>query len=324
MSVAYSNSLSKLSLPQLQADDSLEHVIAGGEHSELTGALFDVIEQRRQLLFDQLNDLTRSVMLATAGGAFLDQAAALLGVKRMTVTPADPKANPPQPAVMESDERLRLRARLSMQAMSHAGCKGGYRFYALSASAHVKDVSVFTRDESASADVVNIVILGDSGRGDGLDVPDDVLGAVRRAIGDAASITDHVKVRWANIVDYRVDARLQIDEGADKTAVIDAATAAVRKLIRDNHRLGKNIVRNEFLAALYQPGVEQVSLVEPAADQAIPLDAAAYNAGDSNYNASFNIESVQALTLANEQHLQSTVRGVLLVRMNGQLEGLSK
>src|SRR5690606_37588495 len=127
MSVAYSNSLSKLSLPQLQAGDSPDEVIAGGEYSDLAGTLFDVIEQRRQLLFDQLNELTRSVMLATASGAFLDQAAALLGVKRMTVIPADPKANPPQPAVMEPDERLRLRARLSMQALSHAGCKGGYR-----------------------------------------------------------------------------------------------------------------------------------------------------------------------------------------------------
>lgn len=321
MSVAYSNSLSKLSLPQLQADDSFDEVIAGGEYSDLAGTLFDVIEQRRQLLFDQLNELTRSVMLATASGAFLDQAAALLGVKRMTVIPADPKANPPQPAVMEPDERLRLRARLSMQAMSHAGCKGGYRFYALSASAHVKDVSVFTRDEPASADVVNIVILGDGGRGDGLDAADNILGDVQRAVDNVASITDHVKVRWANIVDYRVDARLQIDEGTDKAAVIAAASAAVRKLVRDNHRLGKNIVRNEFLSALYQPGVEQVSLIEPAADHAIPLDTAAYNAGDSDDKASFNIEAVQALTLANEQHLQSTVRGVLLVRMNGQLEG---
>lgn len=324
MSVAYSNSLSKLNLPQLQADDSLDDVIAGGEYSDLAGTLFDVIAQRRELLFDQLNELTRSVMLATASGAFLDQAAALLGVKRMTVIPADPKANPPQPAVMESDERLRLRARLSMQAMSHAGCKGGYRFYALSASAHIKDVSVFTRDESASADVVNIAILGDSGRGDGQNVADDILGAVERAVGNVASITDHVKVRWANIVDYRVDARLQINEGADKTAVIAAALDAVKKLVRDNHRLGKNIVRNEFLSALYQPGVEQVSLIEPAADRAIPLDAAAYNTGDVNDKTSFNIEAVQALTLTNEQHLQSTVRGVLLVRMNGQLEGPSQ
>lgn len=319
MSIAYSNSLPKLDLPQLRADDSLNRVIADGEHSELTGTLFDVVEQRRQLLFDQLNQLTRSVMLATASGVFLDQAAALLGVKRMTITPADPKANPPQPAVMEPDERLRLRARLSMQAMSHAGCKGGYRFYALSASAHVKDVSVFIRDEPASADVVHIVILGDSGRG-GMDVTNDILGAVERAVGNIASITDHIKVRWANIVDYRVDARLQIEEGADNAAVIGATSAAVKRLVRDNHRLGKNIVRDEFLAALYQPGVERVMLLEPAADQAISLDAAAYNAGDESDTASFNIEAMQTLTLVNDQSLQGTLRALRLQRTQSRLE----
>lgn len=320
MSVAFSNSLSKLNLPQLQAETALDRAVADGEHSQLVDTLLEVIEQRRELLFDQLNDLSRSVMLATAAGAFLDQAAALLGVRRMTITPADPKANPPQPAVMESDERLRLRARLSMQAMSHAGCKGSYRFCALSASAHVKDVSVFTRDEQASADVVNVVILGDSGRGDGMSTADDIPGTVERAVGNVASITDHIKVRWATIVDYRVDAKLQIDEHANKPDVIAAAAAAVKRLVRDNHRLGKNIVRDEFLSALYQPGVEQVLLIEPAVDQAVPIDAAAYNAGDSNDAATFNIEAVQTLTLVNEQHLQSTVRGLRLVRMNTQLE----
>lgn len=322
MSVAYSNSLSKLSLPQLEADDSLKRVIAGGEYSELAGALVDTIEQRRQLLFDQLNELTRSVMLATASGAFLDQAAALLGVKRMTVTPADPKANPPQPAVMESDERLCLRARLSMQAMSHAGCKGCYRFYTLSASAHVKDVSVFTRDEHVAADVVNIFILGDSGRGDGGDVAGDILGHVERAIGNVASITDRIKIRWAKIVDYRVEAKLQIDKQADQAEVMAAASAAVRKLVRDNHRLGKNIVRDEFLSALYQPGVERVLLIEPADDQAIPLDTAAYNSGDSNDPASFSIEAAQTLTLVSEQHLQNTLRGVRILRMESEVEPL--
>ena len=321
MSVAFSNSLSKLNLPKLQADDSLDRVIADVEQQGgLVDSLFQVIEQRRQILFDQLNELTHSVMLATAGGAYLDQAAALLGVRRMTVTPADPKANPPQAAVMESDERLRLRARLSMQAMSHAGCKGSYRFYALSASAHVKDVSVFTRDEQASADVVYIVILGDRGRGDGIDAVDDIPGIVDRAVANVASITDHIKVRWAKIVDYRVDARLQIDERANKADVVAAASAAVRKLVRDNHRLGKNIVRDEFLSALYQPGVERALLIEPAADRAIPLDGAAYNPGDSGDAASFNIAAVQTVTLVNEQHLQGTVRGVHQVSLYSRLE----
>lgn len=320
MSVAFSNSLSKLHPPQLHAGTGLHEIKTGGEYSELATALFDVIDQRQRKLFGELNGLTGSVMLATATGGYLDQAAALLGVRRMTVIPADPKASPPQPAVMESDERLRLRARLSMLAMSHAGGKGSYRFYALSSSAHVKDVSVFTRDEQALADVVNVVVLGDTGRGDGMSIAEDILGQVADAIDLVASVTDHVKVRWAKIVDYRIDARLQVDKHANQDDVVNAVVAAVTRLVRDNHRLGKNIVRDEFLAALYQPGVEQALLLEPAEDRAIPLDAAAYNAADITDYSSINIEPVQTLTLVSEQHLQSSVRGARFVRLNSQLD----
>ena len=83
---------------------------------------------RELLLRQRVNDGARSVLLATARGRDLDNLAALLGVERQVVTPADPDAIPPVEAVYESDERLRLRTQLAPSAISTAGPVSSYRY----------------------------------------------------------------------------------------------------------------------------------------------------------------------------------------------------
>jgi phage-related baseplate assembly protein len=85
-------------------------------------------------------------MPAYAKGSDLDHLAANRDVYRKTIIPAQPNANPPIDAVMESDEDLRRRTHLQPESMS-AGSVGAYQFWGLSAHGHVKDISVETPQE---------------------------------------------------------------------------------------------------------------------------------------------------------------------------------
>ena len=119
----------------------------------------------------RVNDAARAVMLPYARKADLDNLAALLGVERQVVTPADPTAIPPVEAVYESDESLRRRAQLALSAVSTAGPVSSYRFHALSADSRVLDVAV----ASPAAGAVTVTVLSREGNGT---APQDLLDAV--------------------------------------------------------------------------------------------------------------------------------------------------
>lgn|GEM_PF-1614008 len=308
MRASLSAGLSKLQLPQLREKKARADTSSSHKETAWTNAIAQTIQSRLDSVSGDLNRLTESVMLATAEGASLDQAVALLGVQRQIITPADEKENPPIPAVMESDDRLRSRARYSVQALNHSGCEGSYRFFAMSASADVKDVSVFSRDWLEGSQNVSIFILNRYGRGDGLTDQTDLLETVRGAIEEVASITDDVDVRWANIIPYRLNIKLEFSTGTDKPACLAKVVAAVDALAKRNHRLGKNIVRDEILAELYQAGVEQALLVEPANDIAVPLDSVGYNAGIASEEGDFIIEEANALLIEGQTNIQLTLR----------------
>jgi len=286
-----------------------------GPQSELIDALLQTISERQTTLYKDLNDLAEAVMLATAKGANLDQAAAILGVKRQQLNAADDQASPPTTALMESDERFRLRARYSVQALNHSGCEGSYRFCALSASANIKDVSVYSRDWLEGDNKINVVVLHDDRNEAVTETREQVLAKVRAAVLSVASITDDIEVRWATVVPYRVSAMLEFQEQSDKSATLERVNIAVNALIKRNHQLGKNIVRDEFLAELYQPGVERVILVEPANDLAIPADAVAHN----NSDIGFRIEEAEAIALATHTDMQTSIRLAQYVQLQTDL-----
>jgi phage-related baseplate assembly protein len=66
----------------------------------------------------QINAKAKALMLAYAKGSDLDHLAANRDVYRKTIIPAQPNANPPIDAVMESDEDLRRRTHLQPESMS--------------------------------------------------------------------------------------------------------------------------------------------------------------------------------------------------------------
>jgi phage-related baseplate assembly protein len=83
-------------------------------------------------LRQKYNDDVKGVLLAFSWGNNLDQVASDLSVKRLIITPADPTASPPTPAVYESDDALRERRRLAPEALSTAGPEGAYLYFAQS------------------------------------------------------------------------------------------------------------------------------------------------------------------------------------------------
>lgn len=239
--------------------------------SEPVVKLIEAFAYRELLLRQRINDAAEAVMLARASGADLDNLAALFGVERLTISPGDPDAVPPIPAVMEADEALRQRVQLSLEAQSVAGPEGAYLFHARAADERVRDASVI----SPGAGEVLVTVLASSGDGT---APQDLVDAVEAAVGaeDVRPLTDHVTVSSAAVVDYTIEAELTLYHGPDADVVADAARASVEAFATRHHRIGHDITRSGLFAALHVEGVQRVELIQPAADIVVDDTQAAY------------------------------------------------
>ncbi|MGV3511892.1 MAG: baseplate assembly protein [Novosphingobium sp.] len=204
----------------------------------------------------------RSVMVAYASGPDLDALAALLGVERFILVPADPVAG--TAAIEESDDDFRRRLVLAPEGFSVAGPRGAYIFHALSADADVLDVSAV----SPSPGEVVVTVLSRSGTGA---APGPVLAAVDAALTaqDVRPITDHVTVQAATIIDFAIVADLTFFTGPDKALVLANAQAALDEWLAVNRRLGRTGARAGIIAALMVEGMQNVNLISPAADVAV-------------------------------------------------------
>ncbi|WP_110676985.1 baseplate J/gp47 family protein [Salinicola sp. RZ23] len=214
---------------------------------------------RELLLRQRINEAAQGVMLAYARGADLDHLGALFGVARQTLDAGDPAAVPPVPATLETDADLRRRIQLSLEGFSTAGPEGAYVFHALSADGQVLDASATS---PAPGEVVVTVLARD---GDG-SAPAALLAHVDATLSaeDVRPLTDHVSVRSAEIVDYRIDATLYFYAGPDREVVMREARAAAAIYAEQQHRLGLDVTLSGLYAALHQPGVQRVELAEPA------------------------------------------------------------
>ena len=295
MSVIPAIDLSQIPFPELAKGEPLDRTLADLEQrcsmalagcqvkgsspslkTPLIQALFKTMVLREQQLLARINSVARSVMLATASGTDLDHVAALYGVKRIDLG-ANYAADSTN-SRLEDDDRLRIRARLAMDALSQSGTEGEYRFHALSASAQLKDVSVFASDQELGK--VHVCLLSRIGRGGQDDSDPFVLELVAQALQQVRSVTDTLMINWARIHPYHVKAILILNPGLASEPIEATVLQAVTALIRQNHRLGKELLRDEFFAALYQPGIAEVILEEPATDLTLDLDSAPYNAAD--------------------------------------------
>jgi phage-related baseplate assembly protein len=155
----------------------------------------------------------------------------------------------------ESDDHYRERIVLAPEQFSNAGSVGAYRYHALSASQEIIDVAIV----SPTPGVINLHPLVKTG------LPSTaVKNAVYKACNadDKRPLTDQVSVLDPVIVDYTITAQLTVYSYADASvALAEAIKAAEAYKIRMQSALGKDIIRDEQIAALKVYGVYSVGLV---------------------------------------------------------------
>lgn len=242
--------------------------------SEPFTKLLQVYAYRELTIRQRINDAARSVMLAYATGADLDQIAARYGVDRLLIQAAAPDAIPPLDAVYESDADFRRRILLSLDAYTTAGSEGSYIFHALSASGDVLDAAA-TSPEPGQVTVYVLSRIGSGTASAGL------LSAVRAAVNAEFTrpMTDQVTVLSASIVNYAIAGTLVISHGPDTDTIRAGALAAAEKYAADMHKMGADISLSGVYRALHQPGVLQVNLSAPTANIAVSSGQATHCTG---------------------------------------------
>ena len=231
--------------------------------SEPLVKLLETFAYRFLLKTGQINAKAKALMLAYATKSDLDHLAANRDVYRKTIIPAQPNANPPIEAMMESDEDLRRRVHLQPESMS-AGSVGAYQFWGLSAHGHVKDISVETPQEGH----VNIWVQSH------IDTiaPQSLLSIVDITLDPDTRrpFTDRVHVKAATIEEWQLNATLVLFPGPDSAVVKAAAEADANLYIEKISSLGYDVTRSGLFRALHQGGVQNVILNSPAADIVLP------------------------------------------------------
>ncbi|PHV11314.1 baseplate assembly protein [Chitinimonas sp. BJB300] len=216
---------------------------------------------REVLLRQRINDASLAGMLAYATGADLDHRAAEYGVARLIVQPADPLADPPRPAVMESDDRLRYRTQLALEGFSTAGPVGSYVYHALSASAAVADVAI----DSPSPGQVRVTVLDSGPSGIPAASQLDTVTAALNA-ETVRPLCDTVLVEAATVTAYTVVAQLYVTNRPESAPAPAAARAKLDAYLAARRKLGADVPLSGLYAALHQPGIVRVVIQSPSAD----------------------------------------------------------
>ena len=214
--------------------------------SEPITKLLEVFVYREMLLRARINDAAKSVMLAYAQNSDLDHLAALFGVERLPD---------------ENDERLRMRAQLSLEGKTVAGSRASYIFHAFSVSNQIADVSV----ENSEPGTVLVTILG---AGDQFIASQSLLDQVYQYLStdERRPLTDTVRVQAAEVLAYEILATLYFDVGPSSQLILDIAKKSVQKYAEEQFKLGANITLSGVYSALHQPGVKRVVLQNPQGD----------------------------------------------------------
>jgi phage-related baseplate assembly protein len=166
-------------------------------------------------------------------------------------------------ANIESDESLRERAQLSLEAYSTAGAEGAYIYRAKSVSQNIADVYPF------SPEPVHLIlyILMKDGKLPEQETLDDVLKAV--SAKDRRPMTDFVTVSVPNIVPFEVDVSYWIPITAVKSTL--QIQTAVEKAVDDyiiwqTSKMGRDIEPAELIERMKQAGAKRPRVLSPSDD----------------------------------------------------------
>ncbi|KVN10547.1 baseplate J/gp47 family protein [Burkholderia stagnalis] len=214
---------------------------------------------RELVMRQRINDAVRAVMLAYAQGSDLDQRAALFGIQRLVVTPADPAND--TPAVYEDDDALRRRIQLAPQGFSVAGPSAAYESKALAVDGRLLDAKA-TRPQPGD---VLVTLLSRDGDG----TADDALcRKVEAALAaeDQRPLNDTVLARPAEIVRYRIRAKGYTRSAVGADVLIAQATKNARAYADKVRRLGVGVAESAIKGVCQAAGLSRTELIEPAGD----------------------------------------------------------
>ncbi|MDF2419135.1 baseplate J family protein [Acinetobacter beijerinckii] len=222
--------------------------------------LAEVFAYREVLVRERANKSALAVLLAYSERSDLDHKAAEKNLKRKVITPADNTTVPPTPAVMESDASLRQRVQLAPEGYTTAGSEGSYIFHAKNADVRIKDVEPVSPDPGIAA----IYILSNEGDGS---ASEELILNVDKALNKRIirPLTDELHVYSANIIQYRVEAVLEIADGPDKNIVLSEALEKLNAYVQSVHRLNTKVSTTGIIGALNRDGVVDIDLIEPIA-----------------------------------------------------------
>ena len=254
-------------------------------------------------LRQRVNDAARANFLASAKGADLDNLGAFYNVKRLVLRDAKPELG--IEAVYESDDDYRERITLAPSSFSVAGPEAAYIFHARSASGDVLDASAIspTPDDIrslvlavlAAHDATPALVAAMTQALDTATWPGEVIVSVLSRQGDGHAddallaavlarvnadgvrpLTDAVSVKSADIVRFKLRAKLWSYAGPDPTIAMAAARRQLDTYLADARRLRRSIAVSGLYAALHAAGIQKVELLEPAEDIVIAATQAAY------------------------------------------------
>ena len=253
--------LAALKTELLTADPTLAAVL--DLESEPLVKLLQVFAYRILLKKGEINAKVKALLLAYATASDVDHLAANVGVARLLIQVANPAANPPTEAIYESDAALRRRVLLAAER-DCAGSKGAYQYWALSADAEVRDVSIVT----PTAGVVEVYLQSRTAA----TASQALLDTVATALDSDTHrpFTDSVSVLAATPRDLEISATLTLFPGPDQAVVLANANAALDRYIEQVSYLGYDVTISGLHAALHQAGVQRVELLSPTQNIVIP------------------------------------------------------
>lgn len=233
--------------------------------SAVVTKLLQAVAYRELLLRARINDTALSLLLARASGSDLDNLAANYNVSRLIVAPAGDGV----PAVIETDERLRRRVLLAIEAFSVAGPADAYIYHALTALPSLRDATAISPEPGR----VLVTIMASA---ENPVPPDEDRAKVALALSDKAvrPLTDVVSVAAPNVYEVAIEASLTIYPGPDGAVVAQTARDRLAAWLIDNAYLGRDLRRSAIFSRLHVDGVQSVDLISPASDVIIgPRDA---------------------------------------------------
>lgn len=251
------------------ADEQAEIAATLELESEPLARLLQENSYRELVWRQRVNDAVRAVMLAFAMGNDLEQRAALFGLTRLTVTPADPANN--VDAVMESEDSLRERIQLAPQGFSVAGPSAAYVTKARAVDGRIIDAQA---SRPRPGDVLVSLLLSD---GDGT-ASDDLCRAVEVALSaeDQRPLNDTVIVKSAEIVRYRIHAKGYTRTAVGADVLIEQARKNAQAYADKVHRIGVGVAESAIKGVCQAAGLSKTDLIEPVGDIEIGRTQAPY------------------------------------------------